>query len=282
MRRVGHTGTLDPDATGVLLICLGRATRIVEYIQEQPKTYVTEMTIGYSTDTADQSGEIINQVSHVHLEDLQIIRAINEFSGEIEQIPPMYSALKYNGKRLYELARIGTHVERQPRNIIIHSIKVLEIQQKLPYPVIKFEVTCSKGTYIRTLCTDIGLKLGFPAVMSSLIRTCSGAISLEQCMTFAEITERLQNHELNKYIISIQDALSHLSRGTISANTASAAWKGQVVSGLDIIDLVHFQNHELVRLFYWNEEQQMETFVGIFCYEQLSHQFIAVKLFPPL
>jgi tRNA pseudouridine55 synthase len=282
MRRVGHTGTLDPDVSGVLLLCLGRATRIVEYIQEQPKTYVTEMIIGYTTDTADHTGNMIEQVSHVSLADHEIRQVMKQFIGDIEQIPPMYSALKVNGKRLYELARAGTQVERQPRIVKIFSIHILEMQLTIPYPKIKFEVTCSKGTYIRTLCVDMGLKLGFPAVMSNLIRTHSGSISLDQCMTFAEITERLQKHELNNFIIPIEDALAHLPRGTIPPNTATTALQGQVVSGNELIDFVNFENNELVRLFYWNEEQRMETFVGIFRYEQQTNQFIAVKLFPPI
>lgn len=154
LKRVGHAGTLDPAASGVLPVALGSATRLLEYMTDTDKSYRVELTIGYETDTGDDTGAILNNAVCVMPVKTEIEKVLSSFIGTIEQIPPMYSAIKIQGKKLYELARAGITVERQPRIITIHNITLLHIDDTR----ILFDVTCSKGTYIRSLCSDIGKK----------------------------------------------------------------------------------------------------------------------------
>jgi tRNA pseudouridine55 synthase len=200
IEKAGHVGTLDPMATGVLPICVGRATKIAEFLQVERKQYRVSMQLGIVTDTQDITGKrIALNLGRIPLpRDAQIREVIAEFVGEIEQIPPMYSALKIGGKKLYELARKGIEVERKPRKIRIHSIEVLKIANDL----IEMLVDCSKGTYMRTLCHDIGNRLGCGGCMSALIRTRVGRFALEQCIT----TNQLENKEFE--MISIDGALA--------------------------------------------------------------------------
>ena len=186
-KQVGHTGTLDPEVSGVLPICVGQATRISEYIMEMPKEYRGQMVLGIATTTEDFTGETIEtkQVEKLSVADVQ--NGIHSFIGEIEQIPPMYSSVKIQGKRLYELAREGKVIERKPRKVTIYDLKLINVDLDKTNPTIDFQVTCSKGTYVRTLCVDIGKKLGYPAHMSKLIRTSSGAFKIDQSYTISEI-----------------------------------------------------------------------------------------------
>lgn len=176
IKRIGHTGTLDPQVTGVLPLCIGRATRMVEYIQDLPKEYEAFLRIGLSTDTEDMTGTVLEEVSQVTLDEMKVREVLHSFVGEIEQVPPMFSAVKIDGKRLYELAREGKEVERKSRKVTIHKLEILHMDLHQKHPEIQFRVSCSKGTYIRTLCVDIGKALGYPAVMKSLIRTSTGSI----------------------------------------------------------------------------------------------------------
>jgi len=229
MKRIGHTGTLDPDVSGVLPLCLGRATRIVEYLQELPKTYEAEMTIGYATDTEDASGSVVETAERVDLQEADIRAAAEAFVGEIEQTPPMYSAVKSGGRRLYELAREGLEVERKPRIVTIYELVVREIRKEGPFWKMRFTATCSKGTYIRTLCVDIGRSLGYPAVMSALERTASGPFRKEMCVTFEEAERLLASGELDRRIVPIGDALSFLPRGFLSENAVVPALQGRKI-----------------------------------------------------
>ena len=154
-KKIGHTGTLDPDATGVLPVCLGRATKVCELLTDHDKTYETLLLLGKTTDTQDISGEVLEERDPGNLTEEEVRSCIESFIGEYDQIPPMYSALKVNGKKLYELAREGKTVERKSRKVQIHGIRILEMN----LPHVRMEVDCSKGTYIRTLCHDIGEKL---------------------------------------------------------------------------------------------------------------------------
>ena len=224
MRRIGHTGTLDPDAEGVLPMCLGNSTRICELIADREKEYVAVMRLGVQTDTQDMSGEILQRISDQEIpaailksaecgtaqktkepaaeETLQeqtelslrgqseeaviadvILRTAATFTGQIEQIPPMYSAVKVNGKRLYDMARKGITVERKPRRITIHALEI----EKIDLPLITMRVRCSKGTYIRTLCEDMGNALGTGAAMQSLLRTRVGQFTLKEAHTLDEL-----------------------------------------------------------------------------------------------
>lgn len=196
-KKVGHCGTLDPEACGVLPICIGKATKAIDYIMEKNKVYVAELKLGEVTDTYDIEGKVIRQCD-VNVTAEEVIEAVYSFKGNIKQVPPMYSALKVNGKKLYELAREGIEIEREARDITIHDIKVLEIN--LPY--VKMEVNCSKGTYIRSLCYDIGEKLGCGAMMSALERTATGKFTKENSINI----ESLNKENIYDYIIPIENA----------------------------------------------------------------------------
>jgi len=207
VKRIGHTGTLDPAVTGVLPICVGRATRMVEYLQEMSKTYEATLRFGVATDTEDAEGEVVETADASHLTEGQIAEAVLSFVGDIEQVPPMVSAVKVNGKRLYELAREGVTVERKPRAVTIHEIELLHIDVSKPQPEVRFSVRCSKGTYIRTLCVDIGRKLGVPAVMAGLIRTASAGLTRERCVTLEELAELKRDGSLNDRFLPADEML---------------------------------------------------------------------------
>jgi len=230
MKRVGHTGTLDPQVTGVLPICLGRATRIVEYLQELPKVYRAELTVGYATDTEDLSGQITERADRVVLTADRIRSVFAGFIGEIEQVPPMYSAVKSDGVRLYELARQGVEVERKARRVTIFRLDIEDIKLDPPHPAIRFTVECSKGTYIRTLCADLGRALGYPAVMSGLVRLASGSITETECLTLEEIAELADSNRLDARVIPPGEALSHLPAFVLSADAVGMAWNGRKIA----------------------------------------------------
>ena len=203
IKKVGHTGTLDPEAAGVLPICLGKATRIADYIMEGDKVYHCHMKLGVTTDTSDLSGNIISQDNAIPpLE--KIKEALKVFQGEQNQIPPMYSAIKINGKKLYELAREGIEVERKPRKVLITENRFLSFG---PPDVVKFEIICSKGTYIRSLCRDIGDWLGCGGAMQHLIRRASGRFSLESSNTLEEVLAARDDGSISSMIIPMEDAL---------------------------------------------------------------------------
>ena len=202
-KKVGHTGTLDPDAVGVLPVCVGKATKLADYIMNSGKTYEAEITLGAQTTTQDASGEIISRTDFVFDEN-KITEAVLLFKGSYMQIPPMYSAIKINGKKLYELARKGQEVERKPRKVDINSIEIIEF---MPPDKIKISVDCSKGTYIRALSSDIGDKIGCGAYMSALTRTRSGKFNIENSIKLGKLKELSENGNLSQAFISMEKAL---------------------------------------------------------------------------
>lgn len=212
IKRVGHTGTLDPNAAGVLPICIGKATRVVQYFDDFSKVYRAELTLGYETDTQDKYGEIINSTSLPNIPSDKIEKVFNEFKGEIQQVPPMYSALKHNGRKLYELAREGKIVERKPRKIVIHNIAIIKNYNNSR---ILFDVECSKGTYIRTLCNDIGKSLDTLGCMTFLLRTKVGDYNIENSYTIEEIEEHVLNDSLEKIMMPLDSALIHYKSITL-------------------------------------------------------------------
>lgn len=231
MKRIGHTGTLDPMVTGVLPLCLGRATRLVEYIQEMPKEYEAKLVIGLATDTEDLTGTVIERADKVTVSEQQIHEVLDRFTGLIEQIPPMYSAVKVDGKRLYELARGGEVVERKPRQVSIHSIHIQSVKLDVRSPEIVFRVRCSKGTYIRTLCSDIGRALGYPAVMAELVRTGTGGMTRAQCVTLEELAEakRQGDGALAQWLIPADQAVSFFPAIEVGAEAAVHARQGKKI-----------------------------------------------------
>ncbi len=200
--KIGHTGTLDPAAVGVLPVCVGKATKIIEYMTDKDKVYRAEMTLGIETDTQDGLGNIIAE-RPVNVTGDEVIRVFNDFTGKQQQIPPMYSAVKINGKKLYELARKGITVERKARDIEIYFLKIINVFEDNR---ILFDVGCSKGTYIRTLCSDIGQRLGTGAHMSFLVRLDAGAFEIKDALTIEQIDEYANNGTLDQYITPIDKA----------------------------------------------------------------------------
>lgn len=184
-KKIGHTGTLDPEATGVLPVCCGKATKVCELLTDKDKSYRAVCRLGVETDTQDMTGTVLNEYEVNGINEQSIRECVKGFIGETEQIPPMYSALKVNGKKLYELAREGKTIERKPRKITISQIDIIDIN--LEEKTFTMDVTCSKGTYIRTLCHDIGRRLGIGAAMESLIRTRVSVFKIEDALTLGEI-----------------------------------------------------------------------------------------------
>jgi tRNA pseudouridine55 synthase len=251
-RKVGHTGTLDPEVNGVLPICVGRATRLAEYLTDQGKSYRAEITFGIVTDTQDAHGEILRSIKpEVEMDDF--LNILPQFLGPIQQIPPMYSAVRHQGKHLYDLARQGIEVERVPREVNIGRLELLSWQEDI-YPKAVFEVDCSKGTYIRTLCQDIGDALGCGAHMSKLVRLRSGPFRLEESWTFEQISEAIEQGK-NDFLIPF-DRVLDLPRILLTPERAEAFRHGLPTSQKGLPD-VKLPESGQVQVFKGNE------FIGI-------------------
>lgn len=204
-KKIGHTGTLDPDAEGVLPVCLGKGTKLCSLLTDKHKTYEAVLHLGVKTDTQDQSGTVLEE-KPVSCTPEEVQTCIQSFLGEQMQVPPMYSALKVQGKKLYELAREGIEIERKPRPVTFYDIQVQEIS--LPY--ITFSVTCSKGTYIRTLCHDIGEKLGCGGCMEKLLRTRVDQFVLSDSLKLSEIEKLVKEGKILEHIVTVEEMFSHL------------------------------------------------------------------------
>lgn len=220
IKKVGHTGTLDPLAEGVLPICLGGATKAVDYIMKDYKVYISTLKLGVITDTYDREGAIISN-KEVKATEEEVKEAILSFIGDIKQVPPMYSALKVNGQKLYDLARQGIEIEREARDITIFDIDILSME--LPYVTI--EIKCSKGTYIRSLCYDIGEKLGCGAMMWALERTATGAFTKENSVKLDELTEENAREKL----ITVEEVFKNYESVTIDERLQKLLLNGVAV-----------------------------------------------------
>ena len=231
-RKIGHTGTLDPMATGVLPVCLGNATKVCELLTDWDKEYVAELLLGKTTDTLDVTGEVLTDDLEAvkSLTEDQIRMAVSHYEGEILQVPPMYSALKVNGQRLYDLARKGVEVERKPRPVTIHELEILEIN----LPVVKLRILCSKGTYIRTLCDDIGRELGCGGTMQSLVRTKVGPFTLEKARTLAQLQELKDGGNLAESVESVDSLFAEFPGYCILENARKALENGNKLSFNDL------------------------------------------------
>ncbi len=216
IRRVGHTGTLDPNATGVLPVCIGNATKAASYIQDSKKRYRAELVLGSRTDTLDCTGEVTNvgDASGITLNMLE--DACAKFVGDIEQIPPMYSAVKINGKKLYELAREGQEVERKSRNVSIYSVDIVEFDEGKKRALLDIE--CSKGTYIRTLCDDIGQMLGCYGHMGELVRTYSGGFSIDESYSAEDLERMCESGTLSDAVIRTEDIYGEYAKIFLNKN----------------------------------------------------------------
>ena len=196
-KKIGHTGTLDPDATGVLPVCIGKATKVVDLLTEKDKTYIAGVKLGVKTDTLDMTGTVL-ETRPVTCTGDELEQCLKSFEGDIEQVPPMYSAVKVNGRKLYEYARAGEEVERPVRQVTIYEFtRTSEISYEESLARFRFRVKCSKGTYIRTLSVDLGQKLGYAAHMSHLTRTSAAGLSLEDALTLEEVAEKVGQGDLS-------------------------------------------------------------------------------------
>ena len=224
--KTGHTGTLDPDAEGVLPICVGKATKLADYIAANIKEYKAEITLGIKTTTEDISGDVIEK-KDVNASEDEVKSAINSFVGEYNQIPPMYSAIKVNGKKLYELAREGKEIERKTRLINIYKIRDIKALDNNKY---EFYVLCSKGTYIRTLCKDIGEKLGCGGCMSNLTRTRSGNFYIENSIKINDFKDIVSQNKLNDVLITVKEVLSNYMTVHIDSKAEKYVLNGNKIS----------------------------------------------------
>lgn len=247
--KVGHTGTLDPEATGVLPICIGKATKIIDYIMNSEKVYEVTLKLGIRTTTYDLEGEVLEEKDCNHLTDVEILEAVNSFIGEYSQVPPMYSALKQNGVRLYELARKGIEVEREGRLITIYNIEDIKINN----PYISMKVSCSKGTYIRSLCYDIGEKLGVFATMTELNRAKTSVFSQEESININDLTKE----NINEYILSMEEALEKYDKIIVRGKYVNL-----LINGVRVGDN-RFTNDKVINQKLYRVYDEENNFIGL-------------------
>ncbi len=231
--KAGHSGTLDPDAEGVLPVCLGQATRVSEYLMETSKTYRAGIKLGVSTDTYDLGGQITATGDATGVNLAAIARALDNFRGDIKQVPPMYSALKLNGRPLYRLAREGVSVSRPARHISIYRLDIITWEP----PLLTLELDCSKGTYIRSLAHDLGEALGCGAVMATLIRLRCGSLDITGAHTLEEVAEAGLRHNLADLLLPMDSLLGHLPAINLNAAQAVAFGYGQLIPFAEIAGL---------------------------------------------
>lgn len=222
MKKVGHTGTLDPDAEGVLPVCVGKATKLSDVIMDGRKSYRAMLRLGITTTTEDASGEVL-ETKPVDFDEEKIREAVASFIGKLEQVPPMYSAVKVNGKKLYELAREGKEIERKSRTIEVYDIR---IRQFLPPDRVEMDVDCSKGTYIRTLCADIGKALGCGGHMAELLRTATGAFSLENAIRLSELKELAEQERAEEALLTMKEALKDFPVVKVAKGSTKLLYNG--------------------------------------------------------
>ncbi|CAM5185526.1 tRNA pseudouridine synthase B OS=Ureibacillus acetophenoni OX=614649 GN=truB PE=3 SV=1 [Ureibacillus acetophenoni] len=239
-KKVGHTGTLDPAVEGVLPICIGQATRIAEYLTNAGKEYEAVVSIGRTTTTEDAEGETVEQDASIKsITRDQLLAALTKLTGEISQTPPMYSAVKVNGKKLYEYARKGETVERPTRQVTIYSLELLD--EKPLYEgeevTFKIRIACSKGTYIRTLAVQIGELLGYPAHMASLVRTKSGTFTKDQCRTLQEVQQQMEEGAIQQVILPVEYALTSYPFIEITEDNKKQILNGQVLPIHDLLEI---------------------------------------------
>ena len=284
-KKIGHTGTLDPDAVGVLVVCLGTGTKLVEMLTDHDKEYIAVCRLGVTTDTQDMSGKILEEVP-VNVTREQLRDAVSAFVGDYDQIPPMFSAIKQNGKKLYELAREGIEVERKPRRVHIDAITILEDEHLESDHFFTMEVKCSKGTYIRTLCNDIGLRLGCGAAMQHLARTRVGAFGIDTAIPLSKVEELRDAGELMdvikspEYIFRDLDAIHVKDSCRALLENGNSFRKDNVINedpdGVNDTDFSKemFTEGNMVRAY-----AEDGTFFGIYKYDARTRQFKVDKFF---
>lgn len=259
-KKIGHTGTLDPDAEGVLPVCLGKGTRLCDMLTDHSKVYRAVLLLGIDTDTQDISGQILEK-RPVEENPEQVLEVIKGFIGPYDQIPPMYSALKVDGKRLYELARAGKTVERQARPVVIHDITV----ESMELPRVTMTVSCSKGTYIRTLCHDIGEKLGCGGCMEALMRTRVGRFELKDSISLKELEKIRDEERLGEYLVSVEEMFLDQSKVSALPEADSLVHNGNPVKP-ELVKVEWDQRYTDQQLFRMYDSDQQ--FLGVYRYEE--------------
>lgn len=268
-KKIGHTGTLDPLATGVLPVCLGSGTKLCDMLTDRDKEYVAELILGISTDTQDVTGETLRRMPVECGED-ETREAIARFVGEYEQIPPMYSALKVNGKKLYELAREGKVVERAPRRVKIYEIEILDME----LPVVKMRVACSKGTYIRTLCADIGDRLGCGGAMQSLVRTKAGPFELSTALRLDELERLRDEGRVAEKLVAPDDLFADCPALHVRAEDTRLLENGNCIRPDRTREEKIYAPDRQVRMYGDNG-----SFAGIYVYEEERKCYRPVRMF---
>jgi len=276
-KKIGHTGTLDPAAVGVLCVCLGAATHVCDMLTDETKEYEAVMRLGIRTDTLDTTGDIL-ETHPVDVDETAIREVVSHYVGDIEQIPPMYSALKVGGKKLYELARAGVEVERKPRPVSIFALDIVDIS----IPLVTIRVTCSKGTYIRTLCDDIGAELGCGAAMEHLSRTRVGRFCVEDAIKLDRLQELMDRGEIESALIGPDRLFDNCKvmipndRGEkLASNGNVIAMDDMRVDNVDAVsNVISLADGEQVRIM-----SEDGFFYGIYRYDEERNVFKPVKMF---
>ncbi len=262
-KKIGHTGTLDPEATGVLPVCLGNATRLCDMITDKSKEYRAVLLLGISTDTEDATGKILSRKA-VNVTAKDIEKTINSFVGKYNQVPPMYSALKVNGQKLCDLARKGVEIERKPREVFIYDI----IIEKIDIPEVTMTVKCSKGTYIRSLCRDIGEKFNTGGTMKSLVRTRTGIFNIENAVRLSEISKCVADNNIASLIMPTDSFFNDYPAVNVSGRNEMLVKNG------NMIILPEFKGNNIK--VYLSDG----VFAGIYGYDEVSHSYKPRKMFP--
>lgn len=268
-KKIGHTGTLDPDAVGVLPVCLGNATKLCDLLTDKSKTYEALLRLGIETDTQDTSGEVLRTAPVSCGEEL-VRSTIESFVGEYDQIPPMYSALKVDGKKLYELAREGKTVERKARRVTIYEITI----EKIELPDITIKVHCSKGTYIRTLCHDIGQKLGCGGVMAYLKRTQVDRFLVEDAITLSELEQIRDAGGIEEIIIPVEKLFDQYESVFVEEKWKKLVLNGNSVYANQISPVKKWENLQRVCVF-----DGEKHFYGIYEFHKEEKRFRPIKMF---
>ena len=276
-KKIGHTGTLDPYAEGVLPVCLGNATKICDLLTDKDKTYETVMLLGTHTDTQDITGTILDE-KEVLVNADDVTKAIMSFVGEYNQIPPMYSALKVNGKKLYELAREGIEIERKSRKVIINSIEIKNID--LEHNEVTMVVSCSKGTYIRTLCSDIGDVLGCGACMKKLLRTQVSDFTIDNSFKLHEIERLVKECNIDNHIIKVDDIFKDYPRIDIKKE-ASVLLKNGNKLGISMVDISDCNSNTINNLedYRYRVYDENGRFTAVYEYNNTYKELKPVKMF---
>ena len=268
-KKIGHTGTLDPQATGVLPVCLGSATKLCDMLTDRDKEYVAELLLGVETDTQDTTGQVLNR-KPAEVSDMEVRRACESFLGRYDQVPPMYSALKVNGKKLCDLAREGKEIERKARSVTIYEMEILECR----LPVVKMRVACSKGTYIRTLCADIGTALGCGGTMQSLRRTRAGEFAIREALTLGQLQQLKDQGRLAEVVRPVDSVFEDLPLLHIGSDFSGLLENGNAIEPARTVEGEVYAPGEWVRFY-----RQDDSLAGIYAYDCEKKQYRPVKMF---